>query len=275
MLEPSTAFKYPEAYEPILESLKQRRKVRDAATGPQWLHKLLGIAIWLAMVVAPTLLVFAGTGALAGWSRPFFMYPLMVAALSLCLASAVVFLALADQLIRGVRHRRKRPTQTQLIISDCMVAERLASCSKPELKMLRHVLAARLKRLRASQAFVLGPAAKISPFLIGLLVLLLSKTELTGLLTQVAPWATDLASSALGAFALCLVTFAVVLVRFMVYWQEETVGVDLMLIDGALERINSTTTDQGENCRTPAAIGLRSNGQTADDGRSSPGALNG
>lgn len=268
--EPHAKIRHGEAYKRIIDVLEKRRKLRDAVLGPPWFQKLLSRGPWLALLGALALLVVAGAGALAGWSRPLILYPAMLATLALLLALAIWVAALAGYLLRRVRSKGTRRTQTQLIIDDCLVAEQLATCSVLELRILRLVLAARLDRLRIRESFVLGPAAKLSPFLILLLLVLLSKTEIAPLLTQIAPWATKLASSPLGAFALCLVTVAIVFVRFRVFLEEETVSVDLMLIDAGLKRTDTVTTAQGLHREMPTTTGSTSNAQTAVDEAAAP-----
>jgi hypothetical protein len=252
------------AYKSITDVLVERRKQRDAVLGPRWFQRLLGIAPWFAALVAPALLVVAGTGALSGWSRPMVIYPAMLAVVALLLAVAIWLVALVGYGLRYLRSKRIRRNPTDLIVDDCLVAEKLAVCSELELTTFRLVLAARLDRLRVRQSFVLGPAAKISPFLILLLVLLWSRAEIGGVVKQIAPWATELASSRFGAFAVCLVTFAVVFVRFGVYLKDETLSVDLMLIDAALERIKKAGSTRAQVGPTPTATST-ANAQTAND----------
>lgn len=239
MPEPDAKVEDGYAYKAIADILEARRKRRDEILGPRWLQRLLGIAPWFAALVAPTLLAVAGTGAHSGWSRSNVIYTAMLAVVALLLAVAIWFVAVVSHLLHFLGPKRIRRTPSELIVDDCLVAEQLAACSELELRTLRHVLAVRLDRLGVRQSFVLGPAAKISPFLILMLFLLLSRAEIAAAVKQTAPWAKELASSPFGAFAACLVTFAVVFVRFGVYMKDETLSVDLMLIDAALERIKN------------------------------------
>lgn len=263
MPNPQAELEGDHAYKAITDVIEARRKQRDEVLGPLWFQRLLGIAPWFAALVAPALLVVAGTAALSGWGRPMVIYPTMLAVVASLLAFAVWLVAAVGYGLRYLRSKRTRRTPSELIIDDCLVAEQLAVCSELELMTFRHVLAARLDRLGVRQTFALGPAAKISPFLILLLVLLLSRAEIAGVVKQIAPWAMETASSPFGAFAVSLVTFAVVFVRFGVYLKDETLSVDLMLIDAALERIKNAGSTRALADPTPTAAS--SNVQTAND----------
>jgi hypothetical protein len=226
------------AYNTILELLERRRKLQEPVLGPPWLEALHNTGMWLLKLVAPAFFVIAGAGAVAGSSRLVLAYLLFGSVLAALLGTAVATGTMVPLLIRWLRSKRTRHTHDSIMTADCVLAERLAACPLVDLRTLRHVLATRLERQREIHQMLLGPAAKISPFLMLCLLVLFSRNELIGVVTQLVPALTTLASTPLGVFVMYLAAAWIIAMRWLTYFQADTISVNLMLLDAALERID-------------------------------------